>query len=264
MQNLTTDDTTYKTAAEGIGFCGSMFPTMRFYPKFLAVVYRSAVKAKRGEYDNATWQQNSIDVLRALESVGVRFEVHGLEHIKAVDGPVIFIANHLSMLETTVLPSLILAYKPFTYVIKESLLEVPVFKHVMRSVEPIAVTRTNPRHDLKVVLEQGVERLSRNLSIVIFPQTTRTAFNPEQFSTIGIKLAKKAEVPVVPLALLTDAWENGKLAKDFGRIVPARKAQFAFGEPLRIEGKGSDEHQQIIDFIQSHLDGWEKERQLTR
>lgn len=260
MQNLSSHHNTYNSRRDGNVGSKPLFPSLSFYPRFLLVVCRSALKARRGSYDNECWQQSSIEVLRALESVGVEFELQGLEHIKAADGPVLFIGNHLSVLETVTLPALLLAYKSFTYVIKQSLLEVPVFKHVMSSVDPIAVTRTNPRQDLKAVLEQGVERLSRDLSIVIFPQTTRTAFNPEKFSTIGVKLAKKAGVPIVPLALLTDAWENGTISKDFGKIVPSRKVHFAFGRPLVVEGKGNEEHQQIIDFIESHLAIWQKQR----
>lgn len=260
MQNLSSNRSSYSSGRDGAVSSTSMFPSLSFYPRFLMVVYRSAVKARRGTYDRETWQQSSISVLRALESIGVEFDVQGLEHIEAVEGPVLFIGNHLSVMETVVLPAWILPYKSFTYVIKQSLLEVPVFKHVMRSLDPIAVTRTNPRQDLKTVLEQGLDRLSRNLSVVIFPQTTRTAFNPEQFSTIGVKLARKAGVPIVPLALLTDAWENGSISKDFGKIVPSRKVHFAFGEPLRVEGKGSEEHQQIISFIQSRLALWQEER----
>lgn len=260
MQNLSTDDSTYRSVSPGTGTSKPLFPSLCFYPRFLKVVYQSAALAKRGQYTPEVWQDYSIQVLRALESVGVEFDVRGLEHIKAVDGPVIFVGNHLSVLETVTLPSWILSYNTFTYVIKQSLLEVPVFKHVMSSRSPIAVTRTNPRQDLKTVLEQGVERVSRNLSIVVFPQTTRTAFNPEQFSTIGVKLARRAGVPIIPLALLTDAWENGKISKDFGKIVPSRKVFFAFGEPILVEGKGSEEHQQIIDFIESNLAVWERER----
>lgn len=260
MQNLSTDDSTYKTESISSGESKPLFPSLRFYPRFLKVVYQSAVVAKQGHYTTEAWQESSIKVVRALESVGVEFDVQGLEYIKAVDGPVIFIANHLSVLETVVLPSLILSYKHFTYVVKQSLLEVPVFKHVMRARNPIAVTRTNPRQDLKTVLEQGVEQVSRNQSILVFPQTTRTAFNPEQFSTIGVKLARKAGIPIIPLALLTDAWENGKISKDFGRIVPSRRVFFAFGEPLVVEGKGSEEHQRIINFIESNLTVWEQER----
>ena len=260
MLELSSDHSSYRSRRNQSGDSKPLFPSLSFYPRFLMEVYRSAGKAKQGLYDNETWQRSSINVLRALESVGVGFDVQGLEHIRAVDGPVLFIGNHLSVMETVVLPSWILSYKPFTYVIKQSLLEVPIFKRVMAAVEPIAVTRTNPRQDLKAVLEQGVERLSRGLSIVIFPQTTRTAFNPEQFSSIGVKLAKRSGVPIVPLALLTDAWENGKISKDFGRIVPSRSVHFAFGNALTVEGKGNEEHQAVIDFIQSHLARWEIER----
>ena len=259
MQNLSTNDTTYQTAGHASQSPGPLFPSLRFYPRFLKVVYQSATYAKRGAYTKEVWQEHSIKVLRALESVGVEFDVRGLEHLKEVEGPVIFVGNHLSVMETVVLPSWILTYLPFTYVIKESLLEVPVFKHVMASLDPIAVTRTNPRLDLKIVLEQGVERVARSLSIVVFPQTTRTQFNPDQFSTIGVKLARKAKVPIIPLALLTDAWENGRISKDFGKIVPSRKAFFAFGEPLVVEGKGSEEQQQIIDFITVNLANWKQD-----
>jgi 1-acyl-sn-glycerol-3-phosphate acyltransferase len=145
-------------------------------------------------------------------------------------------------------------------VIKQSLLEVPLFKHVMRSRDPIAVTRTNPRLDLKTVLEQGCERLSRGISIIIFPQTTRAPFNPEQFSSIGVKLAARAGVPLVPLALLTDAWRNGKLIKDLGFIDPSKKVYFRFGKPLRVEGKGNEQHREVMGFIERNLEHWQHDR----
>lgn len=260
MLEISPDHSSYNSRRDQNAGSKALFPSLVFYPRFLLEVYRSAGKAKRGRYDNETWQRSSVNVLRALESVGVGFNVEGLEHVSNADGPVLFIGNHLSVMETVVLPAWILSHKPFTYVIKQSLLEVPIFKQVMRAIDPIAVTRTNPRQDLKVVLEQGTERLSRGLSIVVFPQTTRAAFNPDQFSTIGVKLAKRAGVPIVPLALLTDAWENGRISKDFGRIVPSRTVHFAFGKALLVEGKGNDEHQAVIDFIESHLARWEAER----
>ncbi len=67
------------------------------------------------------------------------------------------------------------------------------------------------------------------------------------------KLAKKAGVPVVPLALKTDGWGNGRRFKDFGRINTNKKAYFAFGEPIVIEGKGDLEQEQINEFISTKL-----------
>jgi 1-acyl-sn-glycerol-3-phosphate acyltransferase len=127
----------------------------------------------------------------------------------------------------------------------------------MRSRNPIVVGRTNPRDDLRTVLEGGATILSEGRSLVIFPQTTRTpVFDPKEFNTIGIKLAKRANVPVVPIALKTDAWGNGKRLKDFGKIDPSKKVYFSFGNPMVVKERGVEEHNAIIDFIEQHLKEW--------
>jgi 1-acyl-sn-glycerol-3-phosphate acyltransferase len=156
-----------------------------------------------------------------------------------------------------VLPAIISQFKDSTFVVKQSLVDYPVFKHIMRSRDPITVGRTNPRDDLKAVFEGGEERLKAGRSIVIFPQTTRTeVFDPGQFNTIGIKLAKKANVPVVPVALKTDTWGNGKYLKDYGKVDVSKTVHFEFGKPMIIAGRGTEEHQQIIDFISGRLKEW--------
>lgn len=242
---------TYTTQSSPPSFIAKHFPSLTFYWKFISCIIRGSSLAKRGKYDGAAWSRNSFNVLRSLESVGVVVEIRGIEHVKQLKEPCVFIANHMSMLETVILPTIIQPVKPMTFVIKQSLLEYPVFKHIMRSRKPVAVSRENPRQDLKTVLEEGTERLQAGISVIIFPQTTRTqSFEPAQLNTIGIKLAKKADVPVIPLALVTDAWQNGTYLKDFGKIDPSKKAVFAFGEPLRVEGRGNQEHTHIIEFIQ--------------
>jgi len=257
MQPVLNEQFTYLTEQRPISLISRNFPSARFYSAFLWIVIRSSFNARWGVYNDQSWSQSSVDVLRLLEKVGVKIEISGGKFINKSDSPVIFIGNHLSMLETMVLPSIIVPYRPVTFVIKQSLLEYPVFKHIMRSRNPVAVSRINPRQDLKTVLEEGQERLSRGISIIIFPQTTRTAFDPKQFSSIGIKLAKRSGAPVVPLALLTDAWGNGVRLKDFGKIDPSKKVYFSFGEPIEVKGKGTDEHQLIVDFIQKHLALWQ-------
>jgi 1-acyl-sn-glycerol-3-phosphate acyltransferase len=163
----------------------------------------------------------------------------------------------MSALETFVLPAIIAPFKDVTFVIKRSLIDYPVFKHIMRSRDPIVVDRTNPRKDFEAVLDGGTARLKAGRSVIIFPQTTRTAtVDPETFNTIGIKLARKAGVPIVPIALRTEAWGNGRLLKDFGKIDPSKAVHFAFGKPLRIKGRGAEEHREIIEFILGKLKGW--------
>lgn len=235
----------------------TLLPTPTFYLQAFWIVMRSANMARQGMYTDGDWAKSSMDIIRALERVGCSFEISGMNHINTDPQPCVFIANHMSTLETFALPSLISPYQRVTFVVKQGLVEYPFFKHVMRSRNPVLVNRTNAREDLKAVLSQGMERLHNGISLVVFPQTTRTVeFDPEQFNSIGLKLAQKAGVPVVPLALKTDAWENGKCLKEFGRIVPQRPIHFNFGAPIPAAELGKHTHAQIVEFIQQHLERW--------
>jgi len=235
-----------------------LFPSVIFYFHLCCIVWRASRLAKQNRYDSSNWVESSYEVLQRLEKVGVRVEISGVENIIGVSGPAVIIGNHMSMMETLLLPAMIQPIKPVTFVVKEALLDYPVFKYVMRSRKPIAVTRTNPRQDLKTVLSEGLDRLKKNVSIIVFPQTTRSHdFDAGQMSSIGVKLAKKAGVPIVPLALKTDCWQNGKKIKDFGKLDVSKTAHFAFGTPLTVEGKGEAEHTRINTFISQKIQEWQ-------
>lgn len=258
MESLPVVNFQYHTPATRRSFVSSLFPTTFFYLRFFSIVAAAAFQASRNRYSTKDWEHSSYRVLQALERVGVSVEVNGLEHLAGSQGPCVIVGNHMSMMETVILPVIVLSVRNVTFVVKESLLNYPVFKHVMRSCDPIAVTRSNPRQDLKTVMEEGQERLSRGISIIVFPQTTRSEdFNPAQFSTIGVKLAVKAGVPVVPLALKTDAWTNGRRLKDFGKIQPQKKVHVAFAPPVAATGKGEEAQQAVLAFIQESLARWQ-------
>ena len=71
-----------------------------------------------------------------------------------------------------------------------------------------------------------------------------------------MKLARKAGVQVVPVAIRTDYWGNGKLIKELGPINRHIPVNIKFGEPFDIRGNGKEENQRIIDFIKSSLEEW--------
>jgi 1-acyl-sn-glycerol-3-phosphate acyltransferase len=247
----------YRTGEDRRSGLAGISPGLVFYSHAVSIIIKAGSKAKRGRYNDDEWCKSSLATVRALEAAGVTLDVSGMENVARPEGPCVFIGNHMSTLETFVLPVLISPIRKVTFVVKQSLVDYPVFGHVMRSRDPITVGRINPRDDLKAVLEGGVERLAKGVSMIIFPQTTRTVrFDPGEFNSIGMKLAKRADVSVVPFALKTDAWGNGRLLKDFGRIDPSRTAHFAFGSPMRIRGRGGEEHEAIIRFITAKLKEW--------
>lgn len=247
----------YRTKDRRISLFSKTFPTVSFYCKAVMIIYKTSRIAKRNMHGRVEWSGSSQEILRAIESVGVKIEMRGIEHVKEVEGSCIFVANHMSTLETLLLPVMLLPFKDITFIVKESLVKYPVFRHVMTSTNPIVLGRTNAREDLITVLKEGEQKLKQGKSIVVFPQTTRSiTFEPEKFNTIGVKLAKRVGVPVIPIALKTDAWGYGKIFKDFGRIDPSLNVRFAFGEPLMVKDRGMEEHNKIIEFIENHLKEW--------
>ncbi len=248
----------YDTPEGVAGPIAGRFPTFCFFAKLIEIIRRNGSQAATGVYSGGDWSQASLDVLRALESCGLRIHTRGMDVISRTDGPCLFIGNHMSTLETFVLPIFIQPRKDVTFVVKQNLLQYPWFKHVLASRDPITVGRLNPREDLTAVLDGGLQRLKNGRSIIIFPQSTRNvALNPEHFNSIGIKLAKRAGVPVIPVALRTDAWgtSHGPI-KDLGWIRPDYPVHFAFGEPIYVQGNGKAEHAKVYNFIESYLKEW--------
>jgi len=234
-----------------------IFPSVYFYYRILTLILHGSKLARAGKYDLHQWMVSSFRALDIIEKTGIKVRIDGVENIQKTDKPAVFVANHMSTAETFLLPSIIVPFKPVTYVLKESLMKVPFFKDILNARDPIVVTRDNPREDFKIVMEKGVKHLNEGMSVIVFPQTTRTtSFYEKQFNSMGVKLARKAGVPIIPIALKTDAWSNGKFIKDLGKIHTDRDMRFVIGEPIEIKGKGDEEHQMVIDFIKKHLTQW--------
>lgn len=227
------------------------------YSVFADIVLTYRKFAVRGTYTDELWAHSSHDILFRLEESGVRFDIQGLDHIRGFKGPAVFVANHMSTLETLILPGLIAPSKPCTYVVKESLVKGIMWGPIMRSRNPITLSRKDVRADLAKVLEEGAANLAEGRSIIIFPEGTRhDVFKREDFNSLGIKLAAKAGVPVVPVALKTDLWGNGKVLKGFGPVDRNKTVFVEFGTAMAIDGRGKVEHERCLDFIEERLGHW--------
>lgn len=232
---------------------------MWYYLRLFRLIYVGHRYSLQGKFDRQGWSELSHGVMRAIEGCGGIIHISGAEHLRELHGPVVYVSNHMSMIETLLIPCLVLTFNDYlSTVIKQSLMRYPYFKTVLKQFDAITVTRENPRKDLKTVLRKGEEILKRGWAVSVFPQSTRsTSVDPEDFNTLGVKLAKKANVPIVPLALKTDFLRPGKIFRDFGRLDRSKKICFKFGEPLRVEGNGRETHEKILNFITVTLRQWQ-------
>ena len=220
-------------------------------------VWSCGARAKRQGLEDGDWAERSLAVLHCVERCGGSVRIEMPAGRLSCCTPCVYVANHMSVLETLLLPCILLPFGHPTIVVKEDLLRYPGLCHTLKAVDPIAVTRRHPRRDLKTVLTRGRESLSAGKSVLVFPQSTRrVAFDPGTFNSLGAKLAARSGVPVVPIALKTDFSGLGPVVKEFGRIDRTRTVHFRFGQPLDAAADQKRTHADTVAFIAGALREW--------
>ena len=127
---------------------------------------------------------------------GLRIQVKGLKRLDP-RAAYIFMPNHASFLDIL----LAFAYIPhnFRIVAKEEIFSIPVMGWALKRSRQVPMDRTNPRKGL-AGLRQASALLKKGVSIVVFPEGTRTADGQiGNFKATLFILPIRAGVPVVPL-----------------------------------------------------------------
>lgn len=236
--------------------------TLRYHMRFAGAMVHGSRAAKRAPTDAAAQREamnTSVDVFNAIFAVGGGCEVTGFERARDYFGkPAVYVANHMSALETYLLPGILLALGDFSIVLKASLLNIPCIGTILRASRPIALLRQEPRKDLLQVLEDGQRLLGEGRGIVLFPQGTRFHdFEARRFNTLGEKLSARANVPLIPVAVDTRFQRLGKHFHDFGPIHPECTVRVACGDPVPPGALPPKERNAAcIKFITERLHDW--------
>ena len=139
------------------------------------------------------WGLCCFKTFQKAEKFGIKVTVDGWENRKDYKGPVVYLANHMSTLETIMLPPILLTYGPFNVFVKASLSRLPALKRAAAHMGLIPLGRKSPREDLMQVFNEGVARIREGNSVLIFPQGSRErVFSRKIYSSIGAKRAEKA------------------------------------------------------------------------
>ena len=132
-----------------------------------------------------------------IEKIGIKINVTGAEHIP--DGPVAFVSNHQGDLDIMILIAGI--DHQMGFVAKKELQKLPGFGSAISDIRSVFIDREDARASLRAI-EEGVQLLNQGFSMTIFPEGTRSK-GPQmgEFKKGSLRLATKAEVPVIPITI---------------------------------------------------------------
>jgi 1-acyl-sn-glycerol-3-phosphate acyltransferase len=133
---------------------------------------------------------------RALQLVGVEVRIHG----QPVDGPVLFVANHISWLDIGLMATIVDA----GFIGKSELADWPVLGVLIRQGGTIFVDRDG-RDGGTAAAEEMAQRLQRGERVAVFPEgTTSDGGDVRRFHPRLFAAARSAGVPIQPVALRYD------------------------------------------------------------
>lgn len=240
----------------------SALTTLRFTLGVSKVFPQCAIAEPFGKLDTDKWAHYCFSTVQIAERLGMNVSFEGWENRAAYKGPVMYLCNHMSTVETILLPPALLSYGPFNVVVKASLSHLPFLEKAAAHMGLVPVGRKSPREDLMTILKTGTERIRAGNSFLIFPQGSRErVFSRKLYSSIGAKLAEKAGVPICPIAVDTRCQptrEKGifaKIFKDFGTVDTAYDIRCACGSLIECT-KAREMHEKSFDWIAGKLEEW--------
>lgn len=138
----------------------------------------------------------------------------------------IYMANHVSMFDIP----LLLGFIPedFWGIQAASHFKVPLYGWVLKKYGNLPIDRSNPRASYKTLME-AVEQIKEGKNIMVLPEGTRSK-KPVMgtFKKLPFVMAKKAEVPIIPMAFV-GLWEiNNKTSW----MIRPRKMKVVFGRAI--------------------------------
>ena len=187
-----------------------------------------------------------------LRMGGISLNVRGLENLESGE-QYVFMVNHQSNVDIPVLVQSLARFQ-LRWIAKKELLRVPFFGWAMWATKHITVDRSDPLDAVKS-LERARERLDAGISIVVFPEGTRSrdgCLLP--FKKGGFLLAAKTRTKIVPVTIVGSA---SLLPAGAWRLRPGTIEVFV-DRPIMTEsyriGKLRSLTEQVRQVIAAHLD----------
>ncbi|MFD3155838.1 lysophospholipid acyltransferase family protein [Haloimpatiens sp. FM7330] len=183
-------------------------------------------------------------------------KVEGKEFIEKIDGPILFIGNHLSNSDGLVLDK-VLKDKDVTFVAGIKLSSNRLTKLGINIVKTIPI---KPNSADKDAISNVVKKVKQGNNVLIFPEGTRSRTGKMIEGKQGILLiAKLTKVPIVPVGM----WGTEKLLPIDDKDMGKEKFQHAdvhvkIGKPIKLPTKQQGEDKKhyryrCMDYIMGNI-----------
>jgi 1-acyl-sn-glycerol-3-phosphate acyltransferase len=167
------------------------------------------------------------------------------------EGPVLFVSNHQGNFDIPILLGFI--DKPKAFIAKKELTKIPILRTWMEYMQCVFIDRSDARQSLKAI-NRGAELLQEGYSQVIFPEGTRSEDGTlREFKPGSLKLALKANVPIIPITI---KGSYNMMPKGDWKI-KAAKVEVIISPPVSTENVSVKESNELTEkvktIIESHL-----------
>lgn len=181
-----------------------------------------------------------------LKIVGAKLDIQGQEKLLISRGPSVYMGTHKSYLDIVIMIALI--DDPLIFIGKAEVDKLPFIRTWFHAIGGIAMEREDIRQSFKVILE-AIGQLKKGNSVAIFPEGTRTiGRDMGEFKAGSFKLATKANVPIIPIAMQ----DTFKLLEE-KRRVKAATVYVKIGEAIDVPSLTKEQKQTIAKDTERYM-----------
>lgn len=201
---------------------------------------RDKKAAERYAYKNV--REISKFVLKKSKTI---VEVKGLENIPAET--CVFISNHQAIFDAF----LLMAYidKIIGFIAKKEIKKIPLINRWLLEIGTVYLDRDSVKEGIKAINE-GIASLLDGHSMVIFPEGTRSlASEMGEFKKGSLKLATKANVPIVPVTI-----DGTYRVLEVGNKVTGNRVKISFHKPIYTDRLGKEEIKELTDITHNIIE----------
>ncbi len=181
-----------------------------------------------------------------LRIAGVKIEVSGLDNIP--DEACLYVGNHNSYFDILVTETVIPSGTGF--VSKDSLKKIPGLSSWMYLIHCLFLNRTDVREGLKMIMT-GADYLKEGYSMFIFPEGTRSRDGHiGEFKGGSLKMAQKADSPIVPIAI---SGSSTIFEKNEGLRITPGHVKVSFGTPFKFSDLTKEQKKNVSNHTRAAI-----------